>query len=78
MHFVSTTLGILRILPEKSLIRIEKYIAGIVNNNSSKRISWYCCGKVELCPKLKNEYFNSISLSSKPDELLLFPCSWKK
>ncbi len=35
-HFVFTTLGRKHLIPEKSRIRIEKYMTGIVNNNSSK------------------------------------------
>lgn len=35
-HFVFTTLHRQPIIPEKNRIRIEKYITGIVNNNSSK------------------------------------------
>ena len=40
-HFVFTTLGRHPIIPEKSRIRIEKYITGIVNNNSSKLYAIY-------------------------------------
>lgn len=36
VHLVFTTLHRLPIIPEKNRIRIEKYITGIVNNNSSK------------------------------------------
>ncbi len=35
-HYVFTTLHRLPVIPEKNRIRIEKYITGIVNNNSSK------------------------------------------
>lgn len=40
-HFVFTTLHRLPIIPEKNRIRIEKYITGIVNNNSSKLYAIY-------------------------------------
>ena len=35
-HFVISTLGRRPLIPEKNRVRIEKYITGIVNNNSSK------------------------------------------
>jgi len=35
-HFVFTTLGRLPLIPEQNRVRIEKYITGIVNNNSSR------------------------------------------
>jgi len=35
-HFVFSTLGRQPLIPESSRVRIEKYITGIVNNNSSK------------------------------------------
>lgn len=35
-HFVLSTLGREPLIPESSRVRIEKYITGIVNNNSSK------------------------------------------
>ena len=35
-HYVFTTLHRLPVIPEKNRIRIEKYITGIINNNSSK------------------------------------------
>lgn len=41
VHFVFTTLHRLPIIPEKNRIRIEKYITGIVNNNSSKLYAIY-------------------------------------
>ena len=40
-HFVLSTYQRQRIIPEKSRIRIEKYITGIVNNNSSKLYAIY-------------------------------------
>jgi len=40
-HFVFTTLGRLHLISEKNRIRIEKYITGIVNNNSSKLYAIY-------------------------------------
>jgi len=41
MHFVFTTLGRHFMIPEANRIRIEKYITGIVNNNSSKLYAIY-------------------------------------
>ena len=35
-HYIFTTLHRLPVIPEKNRIRIEKYITGIINNNSSK------------------------------------------
>jgi REP element-mobilizing transposase RayT len=40
-HFVFTTLGRQIMIPEKSRIRIEKYITGIVSNNSSRLYAIY-------------------------------------
>jgi REP element-mobilizing transposase RayT len=40
-HFVFITLKRQPIIPEKSRIRIEKYITGIVNNNGSKLYAVY-------------------------------------
>jgi REP element-mobilizing transposase RayT len=40
-HFVFTTYNRLPILVEKNRIRIEKYITGIVNHNSSKLYAIY-------------------------------------
>ena len=40
-HFVFTTLGRQFMIPEKNRIRIEKYITGIVSNNSSKLYAIY-------------------------------------
>lgn len=40
-HFVFTTLNRLPLIPEKNRERIEKYITGIVNNNSSKLYAVY-------------------------------------
>ena len=40
-HFVFTTLNRLPLIPEKNRERIEKYITGIVNNNSSKLYAIY-------------------------------------
>jgi REP element-mobilizing transposase RayT len=41
IHFVFTTLGRQSIIPEKNRVRIEKYITGIVNRNSSKLYAIY-------------------------------------
>jgi putative transposase len=40
-HFVFTTFGRKHLIPEKNRIRIEKYMTGIVCNNSSKLYSIY-------------------------------------
>ena len=40
-HYVFTTLGRHFMIPEENRIRIEKYITGIVNNNSSKLYAIY-------------------------------------
>jgi len=40
-HFVFTTFKRDRVIPEKHRVRIEKYITGIVNNNSSKMYAIY-------------------------------------
>jgi putative transposase len=40
-HFVFITLKRQPVIPEKSRIRIEKYITGIVKNNSSKLYAIY-------------------------------------
>lgn len=40
-HFVFTTLGRQRIIPERSRNRIEKYITGIVSRNASKLYAIY-------------------------------------
>lgn len=40
-HFVFTTLGRQHLIPEINRIRIEKYITGIVANNSSKLYAIY-------------------------------------
>jgi len=41
IHFVFTTFGRQPVIPEKSRIRIEKYITGIVKRNSSKLYAIY-------------------------------------
>ena len=40
-HFVFSTLGRQPLIPETNRIRIEKYITGIINNNSSKLYAIY-------------------------------------
>ncbi|MBW6534189.1 MAG: transposase [Mariniphaga sp.] len=40
-HFIFTTYQRLSLIPEKNRIRIEKYITGIVNNNSCKLYAIY-------------------------------------
>jgi REP element-mobilizing transposase RayT len=40
-HFIFTTFGRNRIIPEKNRVRIEKYITGTVNKNDSKLYAVY-------------------------------------
>ena len=40
-HFIFTTYQRLPIIPERNRIRIEKYITGIINNNSCKLYAIY-------------------------------------
>ena len=40
-HYVFTTFGRQCVIPEKNRIRIEKYLTGIINNNSSKLYAIY-------------------------------------
>ena len=41
IHFIFTTFGRQRLISEKHRVRIEKYITGIVNNNSCKLYAIY-------------------------------------
>ncbi len=41
IHFIFSTFGRQKLITEKSRIRIEKYITGIVNNNSCKLYAIY-------------------------------------
>ena len=59
-HFIFTTLHRLPLIPEKHRERIEKYITGIVNNNSSQLYSIYANPEhvhflVSRSPKLSEE-----------------------
>ncbi|MBN1998306.1 transposase [candidate division KSB1 bacterium] len=40
-HFIFSTLGRQKLIPEKNRVRIEKYITGIVNNNLCKLYAIY-------------------------------------
>lgn len=40
-HYVFTTLGLQFMIPEKNRTRIEKYVTGIVNHNSSRLYAIY-------------------------------------
>ena len=40
-HFIFTTLHRLPLILEKSRVRIEKYITGVVNNNDSQLYAIY-------------------------------------
>ena len=64
-HFIFITSNRLPIIKEKSRIRIEKYITGIVNNNDSKLYSIYANPEhihfiISRSPKLSEEYLSTI------------------
>jgi len=68
-HFIFTTLHRLPLIPEKHRERIEKYITGIVNNNSSQLYSIYANPEhvhflVSRSPKLSEETLASIVADS--------------
>ncbi|NIV01156.1 MAG: transposase, partial [Phycisphaerae bacterium] len=41
IHFIFSTFGRQKLIPEKNRVRIEKYITGIINNNSCKLYAIY-------------------------------------
>jgi REP element-mobilizing transposase RayT len=68
-HFVLTTFKRLPVLAEKNRIRIEKYITGIVNHNSSKLYAIYANPEhihflVSRSPKLSEEDLATIIADS--------------
>jgi len=68
-HFVFTTLGRQPVIPEKSRIRIEKYITGIVSRNSSKLYAIYANPDhvhllISKSPELSDEELASIIADS--------------
>lgn len=68
-HFVFITLRRQSLIPEKSRIRIEKYITGIVNNNASKLYAIYANSEhvhilVSRSPSLSEEELADIITSS--------------
>lgn len=68
-HFVFVTLHREKVISEKSRIRIEKYITGIVNNNSSKLYAIYANPEhihflVSRAPDLSEEELATIIANS--------------
>ncbi|MBE0640023.1 MAG: transposase [Bacteroidales bacterium] len=68
-HFVFTTLHRLPLISETNRIRIEKYITGIVNNNSSKLYAIYANPEhihflVSRAPNLSEEKLATIVADS--------------
>jgi len=68
-HFVLTTAHRLPLISEKNRIRIEKYITGIVNNNSSKLYAIYANPEhihflVSRAPNLSEEKLATIVADS--------------
>jgi REP element-mobilizing transposase RayT len=64
-HFIFITLNRLPLIQEVNRIRIEKYITGIVNNNSSKLYSIYANPEhvhflISRSPKLSEEYISTV------------------
>ncbi|MFY9151169.1 MAG: transposase [Prolixibacteraceae bacterium] len=69
IHFVFTTFGRQPVIPEKNRIRIEKYITGIVNRNSSKLYAIYANPDhlhflVSKSPELSDEELSTIIADS--------------
>ncbi len=68
-HFVFSTFGRQAILPESNRVRIEKYITGIVNNNSCKLYAIYANPEhlhflVSRSPEISEEQLASIVADS--------------
>ncbi len=68
-HFVFITLNRVPVIQEKHRNRIEKYIAGIVNNNDSKLYAIYANPEhvhfiLSRSPKLSEEYISTIIAES--------------
>ncbi len=71
-HFVFTTFQRLPLIPEKNRVRIEKYITGIVNHNSSKLYSIYANPEhvhflVSRSPSLSEQYLATIIADSSEE-----------
>ena len=69
IHFVFTTLRRQPALPENNRVRIEKYITGIVNNNSSKLYAIYANPEhihflVSRAPEISDEKLATIVADS--------------
>jgi len=87
-HFVFTTYGRQPVIPEKSRIRIEKYITGIVGSNSSKLYAIYANPDhlhflISKSPELSEEELASIiAVSSESfineNRLTAAPFKWQQ
>ena len=71
-HFVFTTFQRLPLIPEKNRVRIEKYITGIVNHNSSKLYAIYANPEhvhflVSRSPSLSEQELANIVADSSED-----------
>jgi len=87
-HFVFTTNGRAPLIPEKSRIRIEKYMTGIVNRNSSKLYAIYANPDhvhflISKSPELSEEELASIVASSSENfinenRLTPVPFKWQQ
>ncbi|MBA4408902.1 MAG: transposase [Odoribacter sp.] len=87
-HFVFTTYGRQPVIPEKSRIRIEKYITGIVNRNSSKLYAIYVNPEhvhllISKSPELSEEELASIIAASSENfinenRLTSVPFKWQQ
>lgn len=72
IHFVFTTFGRQPVIPERSRIRIEKYITGIVKRNSSKLYAIYANPEhvhflISKSPELSDEELASTIADSSAD-----------
>ena len=87
-HFVFTTLGRQPVIPEKSRVRIEKYITGIVNRNSSKLYAIYANPEhvhflISKAPELSEEELATIIAASSENfinenRLTSAPFKWQQ
>ena len=87
-HFVFTTFGRQLIIQESNRIRIEKYITGIVNNNSSKLYAIYANPEhvhflVSRSPEISEEQLATIVADSSErfinqNKFMKFKFSWQK
>ena len=72
IHFVLTTFHRQPTIPEKNRIRIEKYITGIVNNNSSKLYAIFANPEhvhflVSRAPKISDEKLATVVADSSEE-----------